>query len=44
MATAGVHGSYAPYLQGAQAAIGQAGTAAGGLGALTDDHGAGTGA
>ena len=34
MATAGV-GSYAPYLQGSQAAIGQAGTAAGGLGALT---------
>ena len=42
MATAGV-GSYAPYLQGAQAAIGQAGTAAGGLGALTGP-GAGTGA
>ena len=41
MATAGV-GSYAPYLQGAQAAIGQAGTAAGGLGALTG-AGAGTG-
>ena len=34
MATAGV-GSYAPYLQGAQAAMGQAGTAVGGLGALT---------
>jgi hypothetical protein len=42
MATAGV-GSYAPYLQGAQAAMGQAGTAAGGLGALTGP-GAGTGA
>ena len=34
MATAGV-GSYAPYLSAAQTAIGQAGTAAGGLGALT---------
>ena len=34
MATAGV-GSYAPYLQGAQTAMGQAATAAGGLGALT---------
>ena len=34
LATQGV-GSYAPYLQGAQTAIGQAGTAAGGLGALT---------
>ena len=42
MATAGV-GSYAPYLQGAQAAIGQAGTAVGGLGALTGPGG-GTGA
>jgi len=39
LATAGV-GSYAPYLQGAQAAMGQAGTAVGGLGALT---GAGAG-
>ena len=34
MATQGV-GSYAPYLQGAQTAMGQAATAAGGLGALT---------
>ena len=34
MATAGV-GSYAPYLTAAQSAMGQAGTAAGGLGALT---------
>jgi len=34
MATAGV-GSYAPYLTAAQTAMGQAGTAAGGLGALT---------
>ena len=42
LATAGV-GSYAPYLQGAQAAMGQAGTAVGGLGALTGP-GAGTGA
>jgi hypothetical protein len=42
MATAGV-GSYAPYLQGAQTAMGQAGTAVGGLGALTGP-GAGTGA
>jgi len=42
MATAGV-GSYAPYLQGAQAAMGQAGTAVGGLGALTGPGG-GTGA
>jgi len=42
MATAGV-GSYAPYLTAAQAAMGQAGTAAGGLGALTGP-GAGTGA
>ena len=42
MATQGV-GSYTPYLQGAQAAMGQAGTAAGGLGALTG-AGAGTGA
>ena len=49
LATAGV-GSYAPYLQGAQAAmgqagtsLGQAGTAVGGLGALTGP-GAGTGA
>ena len=39
MATAGV-GSYAPYLQSAQTAMGQAGTAVGGLGALT---GAGAG-
>ena len=42
LATAGV-GSYAPYLTGAQAAMGQAGTAVGGLGALTGP-GAGTGA
>ena len=42
LATAGV-GSYAPYLQGAQAAMGQAGTAVGGLGALTGPGG-GTGA
>jgi len=42
MATAGV-GSYAPYLTAAQTAMGQAGTAAGGLGALTGP-GAGTGA
>jgi len=42
MATQGV-GSYAPYLTGAQAAMGQAGTAVGGLGALTGP-GAGTGA
>ena len=42
LATQGV-GSYAPYLQGAQAAMGQAGTAVGGLGALTGP-GAGTGA
>ena len=42
MAQAGV-GSYAPYLQQAQAAMGQAGTAVGGLGALTGP-GAGTGA
>jgi len=42
LATAGV-GSYAPYLQQAQAAMGQAGTAVGGLGALTGP-GAGTGA
>jgi len=42
LATAGV-GSYEPYLQGAQAAMGQAGTAVGGLGALTGP-GAGTGA
>jgi hypothetical protein len=42
LATAGV-GSYTPYLQGAQAAMGQAGTAVGGLGALTGP-GAGTGA
>jgi len=42
LATAGV-GSYAPYLQGAQAAMGQAGTAVGGLGALTG-AGGGTGA
>jgi len=41
MATAGV-GSYAPYLTAAQTAMGQAGTAAGGLGALTG-AGAGTG-
>ena len=34
LATQGV-GSYEPYLQGAQAAMGQAGTAVGGLGALT---------
>jgi len=34
MATAGV-GSYAPYLTAAQTAMGQAGTAVGGLGALT---------
>jgi len=34
LATAGV-GSYTPYLTGAQAAMGQAGTAVGGLGALT---------
>ena len=42
MAQAGV-GSYSPYLQQAQAAMGQAGTAAGGLCALTGP-GAGTGA
>lgn len=42
MATQGV-GSYEPYLTGAQAAMGQAGTAVGGLGALTGP-GAGTGA
>jgi len=42
MAQAGV-GSYAPYLAQAQTAMGQAGTAAGGLGALTGP-GAGTGA
>ena len=42
LATQGV-GSYEPYLQGAQAAMGQAGTAVGGLGALTGP-GAGTGA
>jgi len=42
MATTGV-GSYEPFLQQAQTAIGQAGTAAGGLGALTG-AGAGTGA
>ena len=42
LATAGV-GSYAPYLQGAQAAMGQAGAAVGGLGALTGPGG-GTGA
>ena len=42
IATAGV-GSYEPYLTGAQAAMGQAGTAVGGLGALTGP-GAGTGA
>ena len=34
MATQGV-GSYTPYFQGAQAAMGQGGSAAGGLGALT---------
>ena len=42
MATAGLQ-SYAPYLTAAQTAMGQAGTAAGGLGALTGP-GAGTGA
>jgi hypothetical protein len=42
MATQGV-GSYQPYLTAAQTAMGQAGTAAGGLGALTGP-GAGTGA
>jgi len=42
MAQAGV-GSYAPYLTQAQTAMGQAGTAAGGLGALTG-AGGGTGA
>jgi hypothetical protein len=42
MATAGV-GSYQPYLTSAQTAMGQAGTAAAGLGALTGP-GAGTGA
>jgi hypothetical protein len=42
LATQGV-GSYTPYLQGAQAAMGQAGTAVGGLGALTGPGG-GTGA
>jgi len=42
MATQGV-GSYAPYLTAAQTAMGQAGTAVGGLGALTGP-GAGTGA
>ena len=42
LATQGV-GSYAPYLQAAQTAMGQAGTAVGGLGALTGP-GAGTGA
>jgi len=42
MAQAGV-GSYSPYLQQAQAAMGQAGTAVGGLGALTGPGG-GTGA
>jgi len=42
MATQGV-GSYTPYLTAAQTAMGQAGTAAGGLGALTG-AGAGTGA
>jgi hypothetical protein len=42
MATQGV-GSYTPYLQAAQTAMGQAGTAVGGLGALTG-AGAGTGA
>ena len=42
MATQGV-GSYQPYLTAAQTAMGQAGTAAGGLGALTG-AGAGTGA
>ena len=42
MATAGID-SYKPYLTGAQAAMGQAGTAVGGLGALTGP-GAGTGA
>ena len=42
LATQGV-ASYEPYLQGAQAAMGQAGTAVGGLGALTGP-GAGTGA
>ena len=42
MATAGV-GSYQPYLTSAQSAMGQAGTAVGGLGALTGP-GAGTGA
>ena len=38
LATQGV-GSYEPYLQGAQAAMGQAGTAVGGLGALTGPGG-----
>ena len=42
MATAGID-SYKPYLTAAQTAMGQAGTAAGGLGALTGP-GAGTGA
>ena len=42
MATAGID-SYKPYLTAAQAAMGQAGTAVGGLGALTGP-GAGTGA
>jgi len=42
MATAGV-GSYSPYLTSAQTAMGQAGTAVGGLGALTGPGG-GTGA
>ena len=42
LATQGV-GSYAPYLQAAQTAMGPAGTAVGGLGALTGP-GAGTGA
>ena len=42
LATQGV-GSYAPYLSAAQTAMGQAGTAVGGLGALTGPGG-GTGA